>query len=246
MPETERYVMLVDLDSCSGCHACAVACKAEHRVPDGQFRTRVQSVEFGQFPKTQRQFVPTLCQHCEAAPCIDACPTGAIQANEFGIVSIREDTCVGSGPCVDACPYGAISLNLDEYVAQKCDFCSDRLAGAVAPEAASGTASQAIAGMVSGPLPGAAESETVPGSPSGTPSQAITGTVSPACVATCPTDAMHFGLTSDPGISALLNSGEYSGPTARWELQRTVPQVYYKGLKSTTRLQLARINSTNS
>lgn len=221
MPETERYVMLVDLDSCSGCHACAVACKAEHRVPDGQFRTRVQSVEFGQFPKTQRQFVPTLCQHCEAAPCIDACPTGAIQANEFGIVSIREDTCVGSGPCVDACPYGAISLDLDEYVAQKCDFCSDRLAGAVAPEAASG-------------------------SPSGTPSRTITGTVSPACVATCPTDAMHFGLTSDPSIKALLNSGEYSGPTARWELQRTVPQVYYKGLKSTTRLQLARINRTNS
>jgi tetrathionate reductase subunit B len=127
MRDSESYVMLIDLDSCSGCHACTVACKAENHPPDGTFRTRVQTTVHGVFPNVTKRFVPTLCQHCEEAPCMVACPTSAIEYNENGIVVVREDRCIGTGTCVEACPYGAIILNEEEGLAEKCDFCEGRL-----------------------------------------------------------------------------------------------------------------------
>lgn len=125
---SDALLMLVDLASCSGCHACAVACKAEHRPMPGTQRLRVQYVETGAFPDVARSFVPTLCQHCTDAPCMEACPVSAISRADDGTVEIDVASCVCSGPCVSACPYGAIAIDLGVGAAQKCDWCASRRA----------------------------------------------------------------------------------------------------------------------
>lgn len=119
--------MLIDLNSCSGCHACSVACKAEHRAPTGYYRNTVQYVESGAFPNVKRKFVPTLCQHCADAPCLDSCSSEAIIRKENGAVIIDQERCTGAGLCVDACPYGAIYMDPTSYKAVKCDFCESRV-----------------------------------------------------------------------------------------------------------------------
>lgn len=189
--ESQR-VMLVDVNSCSGCHACQVACKAEHRAPIGFVRTRVQTVMHGVYPNVAKQFVPTLCQHCVDAPCISACPVNAIDRVD-GIVRIDEDRCVSSGECASACPYGAIYLDDEDGRAHKCDFCANRLADGDEP----------------------------------------------ACVATCPTDALHFGYVNETHIATRLAEGGY---TEQWEREETRPQVWYKGLHAETLTELRRIN----
>lgn len=75
-----RLGMLIDLRTCIGCHACSVACKSEFDVPLGVFRDTVKYVEAGKYPHANRHFLPVLCNHCEAAPCFEACPIGALYA----------------------------------------------------------------------------------------------------------------------------------------------------------------------
>lgn len=128
-----RYAMALDLERCTGCHACSVACKVENDVPLGHFRTKVYYYDKGIFPKVQRAFLPVLCMHCEDAPCITACPTHSIRRGEDGVVRINKNTCVGVGACENACPYGAIYVDTDTRKADKCDFCSHRLAIGMEP-----------------------------------------------------------------------------------------------------------------
>lgn len=123
----KQYGMVVDLRRCAGCHACTVSCKSEHDVPLGSFRTRVDVLEEGKYPKVTRHFIPMLCNQCTDAPCIPSCPTEAIYRDENGIVHIDQDTCVGASACVSACPYEAIYINDQTGIADKCDFCADRL-----------------------------------------------------------------------------------------------------------------------
>jgi tetrathionate reductase subunit B len=122
-----KYTMLIDLNSCSGCHACSVACKAEHQVPIGHRRHTVQYVEGGAFPDVSRKFIPTLCQHCVDTPCLEVCAVNAIVKKESGAVVINQDLCIGTGACVDACPYGAIYMDPFSFKASKCDFCESRV-----------------------------------------------------------------------------------------------------------------------
>jgi tetrathionate reductase subunit B len=121
-----RLGMLIDLNTCIGCHACSVACKAEFDVPLGVFRDTVKYVEHGSYPHATRHFVPVLCNHCEDAPCLDACPTDAISRQPGGEVLINEGDCNLNRFCMAACPYGAIYEDPDKHVAQKCTLCSHR------------------------------------------------------------------------------------------------------------------------
>jgi len=141
---TRQYMMLIDLNSCSGCHACSVACKAEHRVPLGNFRHTVQYIESGMFPHVKRKFIPTLCQHCSDAPCLEVCSVSAIRRMESGAVLIDQDACVGSGCCVDACPYGAIFIDRESNTAIKCDFCESRVGAGELPACAATCPTEAI------------------------------------------------------------------------------------------------------
>ena len=130
---SKRYAMAFDLERCTGCHACSVACKVENHVPLGNFRTKVYYYDQGQFPQVRRHFLPVVCMQCEDAPCLKACPTNSISRGADGIVRINTETCTGAGKCEEACPYGAIYVNPHTSLADKCDFCSHRLEAGMEP-----------------------------------------------------------------------------------------------------------------
>ncbi|MEW6637605.1 MAG: 4Fe-4S binding protein, partial [Actinomycetota bacterium] len=104
------YGFIIDNRKCIGCHACTVACKAEHEVPVGVNRTWVKYIEKGEFPDTQRAFHVMRCNHCEDAPCVEACPVTALFTREDGIVDFNWDRCIGCKACTQACPYDALYI----------------------------------------------------------------------------------------------------------------------------------------
>ncbi|HKS68800.1 MAG TPA: 4Fe-4S dicluster domain-containing protein, partial [Ktedonobacterales bacterium] len=122
-----RYGFLIDQTSCIGCHACTVACKAEHDVPLGVFRTWVKYVEKGEFPNSRRHFLVERCNHCANAPCVAICPNGALFTRPDGIVDFDKDRCIGCKSCMQACPYDAIYIDPAEHTAAKCNFCAHRI-----------------------------------------------------------------------------------------------------------------------
>ena len=129
-------VMLIDLAICNGCHNCQISCKDEHvgndwtpiakPQPDtGQFWNKVVNLERGTVPKVQVTYHHSICQHCEDAPCIDACNVNAIYRRQDGIVIIDPSKCRGNQLCIEACPYeNVIYFNDDLNIAQKCTFCA--------------------------------------------------------------------------------------------------------------------------
>ena len=119
----KQAAILVDLQRCTGCHACSVACKTENDVPLGDFRMRVRYLEQPE-EKQQLSFVPLICMQCQDAPCLNVCPTSAIQRLNDGRVVIEEDKCCGNKACLTACPYGAIFINEKSQKAEKCDMLS--------------------------------------------------------------------------------------------------------------------------
>lgn len=169
-----RWGMLIDLDRCTGCDACTVACQTENKTPPGVSFAPVYRKEVGTFPSAKVQFIPTLCMHCDDAPCIKACPSRAIYRRQDGIVLVDENKCCGSRACIAACPYGAINYYAEPVAhyrtkpnlldrlfgntyqvgtALKCTFCAHRI---------------------------------------------DQGIYTPACVETCPTEARIFGDLDDP------------------------------------------------
>ena len=167
--------LVIDLDICVGCHACAVACKewntggygapladtdAYGAEPEGTWLNRIHTFEVAP-PEGPAQVVhfPKSCLHCDDAPCVTVCPTGAsYKRAEDGIVLVNEDTCMGCGLCAWACPYGARELDQVAGVMKKCTLCIDRIYNENIPEADR----------------------------------------QPACVRACPAGARHFGDIGDP------------------------------------------------
>lgn len=147
----KKFGWLVDTRRCFGCHACEVSCKEENDVPLGQFIRQTIYKDVGEYPKVARMFLPMSCQHCEDAPCIKACPCGALQKETGGTVAIDYNVCCGHGTCVDVCPYGALYMDPVAKQAVKCHNCYHRTE----------------LGM------------------------------EPACVPTCPSDALYFGDLND-------------------------------------------------
>ncbi len=130
--------LVIDVEKCNGCYNCQIACKDEHvgndwtpyakPQPDtGQFWMKLTETVRGSVPKVKVSYVPSLCMHCDDAPCIPACPGQAIYKRDDGIVIIDPQKCTGSRNCVDACPYGAIYFNEDLNLSQKCTMCAHLL-----------------------------------------------------------------------------------------------------------------------
>jgi Fe-S-cluster-containing dehydrogenase component len=185
-PAAKKLGLVIDLDICVGCHACAVACKEWNDggdfgpVPDadpygaephGVWFNRVHSYAVEQ--DTQRGtremtvHFPRSCLHCETPACVTVCPTGAsYKRAEDGIVLVDEDKCIGCQLCAWACPYGAREISAKRGTMQKCTLCVDRI-----------------------------YNETLDSADR-----------QPACVAACPTRARHFGDLGDPdsAISRLV------------------------------------------
>jgi Fe-S-cluster-containing dehydrogenase component len=178
--------LVIDLDTCVGCHACVTACKGwndqgtglsdqdpQGADPSGTFLNRVHSYQV-QPPDAEPQIVnfPRSCLHCDDAPCVTVCPTGAsYKRAEDGIVLVNESACIGCGLCAWACPYGAREMDAEQGVMKKCTLCVDRIYNEALPEA-----------------------DRVP-----------------ACVRTCPTGARHFGDLSDPGSAVSRLVAERGG-----------------------------------
>lgn len=169
-----RLGLVIDLDTCVGCNACAVACKQWNssgtsgpltdsapygKDPTGVWFNRIRNYEVGDYPVSRTVHFPMSCMHCEDAYCVDVCPTGAsYKRAEDGIVLIDPAKCMGCNYCAWACPYGARELDREEGVMKKCTLCVDRIYDTALPEAER----------------------------------------QPACVLTCPTHARAFGDLDDP------------------------------------------------
>lgn len=107
-----HYAMAIDLTRCFGCQACAAACKVANNLPKGVAYNTVYTdggghndTATGEFPNCSLGFLPFQCQHCTNAPCVEACPTGATQKREDGIVWVDDELCIGCDSCIAACPY---------------------------------------------------------------------------------------------------------------------------------------------
>ncbi|HZU01141.1 MAG TPA: 4Fe-4S dicluster domain-containing protein [Ktedonobacteraceae bacterium] len=121
-----KYAFVIDQRKCIGCHACTVACKAEHDVPIGVNRTWVKYIEKGEFPNTRRYFLVTRCNHCDNAPCVTICPTKALYKRADGIVDFDSTRCIGCKSCMQACPYDALYIDPYSHTAAKCNYCAHR------------------------------------------------------------------------------------------------------------------------
>ncbi len=187
LPETttQQLGLVIDLDICVGCHACAVNCKEwntgglsaplpDHEPygaePTGVWFNRIHSFEVvDETGDGQTVHFPKSCLHCEEAPCVTVCPTGAsYKRKEDGIVLVNPDTCIGCKLCSWACPYGAREYDEDAGIMKKCTLCVDRIYNSELP-----------------------------------PDMRV-----PACVSTCPVGARSFGDLANPqsDVSILVAS----------------------------------------
>lgn len=121
-----RYGMTVDQKLCVGCNACVLACKNENAVPEGEARCWTVQAERGVFPLLTMETRSERCNHCEDAPCVNACPTQASHYEDGGIVVVDPEKCVGCKACIVACPYEVRYMHPDGYV-DKCTFCIHRV-----------------------------------------------------------------------------------------------------------------------
>jgi Fe-S-cluster-containing dehydrogenase component len=108
--------MVIDLHRCTGCGACAIGCKKENNTPDGIFWAHFIHQTVGVFPNVKNNYLPTLCNHCENAPCVEACPVNpkAMYKGEQGLTLHDLEKCIGCRACENSCPYGVISFNAAE------------------------------------------------------------------------------------------------------------------------------------
>ena len=107
-PQGERrWVMVIDLRKCVGCHACTIGCVAENKLPPGVVYRPVIEEEFGTYPNVARRFIPRPCMQCENPPCVPVCPVRATFTNAEGIVEMDYERCIGCRYCLTACPYSA-------------------------------------------------------------------------------------------------------------------------------------------
>lgn len=113
-----------DMQSCSGCRTCQIACKDRNDLPIGMLFRRVRTFETGTYPSAKMYHASTSCNHCENPACVANCPTGAMQKAEDGTVVHDDGVCIGCETCVNSCPYEVPVLDESLGIARKCDACA--------------------------------------------------------------------------------------------------------------------------
>jgi molybdopterin-containing oxidoreductase family iron-sulfur binding subunit len=192
------WTMTIDLDRCTGCEACVTACQAENNIPivgeealakgrEMQW-IRIERYWEGEYPDVKLRFIPMLCQHCDAAPCETVCPVTATYHNQDGLNAQIYNRCIGTRSCSVYCPYEVRYFNynvhhwdkpLDEQlnpdvtvrekgVMEKCTFCIQRIRQAKDHAKDDGRR------------------------------RVRDGEMQPACVQSCPAEALVFGDRQDP------------------------------------------------
>ena len=129
----KRYGLVIDLDRCTGCQTCNVACKMEHNL-DQLSGIRVETVggphrdtPAGEYPNLSMYYLPIPCMHCSDPPCLPSCPTEAIYQRQDGIVLIDDERCSGCQECLDACPYNVLVYDSEKGKVWKCTLCAHRV-----------------------------------------------------------------------------------------------------------------------
>jgi Fe-S-cluster-containing dehydrogenase component len=227
-----KYAMAVDLDRCQGCRGCMTACKIENNTVEGNFWMYVFRFEQGTYPGTEMSFLPRPCQHCDNAPCVKVCPVGARFHRDDNIVLTDADRCIGCRYCELACPYGVNYFNWQQpekaqyaIVDWQDDSLDDITGGLVPPyknpdlDKLWGEEQRRTAG--GGHAKGIMEKCTFC-------VHRVEKGLDPACVETCPTDALIFGDVEDPTSPVSTYLREHQ----TWQLldeAGTRPNVYYIG-----------------
>ena len=197
-----RWGVSIDLKRCIGCQSCTLSCKAENGTPPGVFWTRVVESEQGIYPLAYRVFMPLRCNHCSNPPCVPVCPTGATyQREQDNLVLVDQDVCVGCHACAAACPYQARTIVAD--YAGYYGGTQKPYEKAKSQRWQVGTAQKCNMCV-----------------------DRIDQGLKPACVQSCPPNALCFGDLNDPQseISVLIKSRPNFAPHA--ELG-TEPNVFY-------------------
>jgi len=121
------YCIFTNPDKCISCHACEVACRVKHDVPQGSTLGKLVTLGpelINEKPKMSSLYIP--CFQCEDAWCIKACPADAIRRNEkYGTLYVLEDLCFGCQSCILACPWQIPQWNPKTGMIMKCDLCMD-------------------------------------------------------------------------------------------------------------------------
>jgi carbon-monoxide dehydrogenase iron sulfur subunit len=122
--------IFVRLDRCQGCHSCEIACAVEHSSGKSLFsaiseRPRPRKRLYVEY--VLEKGLPILCRHCEDAPCVQICHTGALSQDPItSVVTHDPERCVGCWMCTMVCPFGVIGRQKEKRIALKCDLCPDR------------------------------------------------------------------------------------------------------------------------
>ncbi len=131
-------------ERCIGCKQCEIACAVEHSKTKNLFTAIYEdplpTPRIHVTPTVGIKTFPNKCRHCDPAPCMQACPTGAItRISEYDTVVINEEKCIACGMCAIVCPFDVITykrswrITIDKEVAIKCDNCIDRVSRGLLP-----------------------------------------------------------------------------------------------------------------
>ncbi|OAG27400.1 molybdopterin-dependent oxidoreductase [Thermodesulfatator autotrophicus] len=116
-----KPVLIWDSKRCIRCRACMASCQMVHQLAPEETFMQVLIKEEGEYPQVKISFKQEICRQCQEAPCLEACPEGAIRRDKSGIVLVDKTLCVGDGACENTCPYSAIKVFREK--AYKCDMC---------------------------------------------------------------------------------------------------------------------------
>jgi DMSO reductase iron-sulfur subunit len=123
-----------DVDKCTGCEACQIACSIENQVERGMSWRRVYTFNPRRLPGVPSSHLSLACNHCADPPCMKYCPALAYEKNpETGAVTIDPGKCIGCKYCSWACPYDAPQFNPALGTMEKCTFCAHRIESGVEP-----------------------------------------------------------------------------------------------------------------
>jgi anaerobic carbon-monoxide dehydrogenase iron sulfur subunit len=140
-------MLQIDIERCLGCHSCELACAVEH----SQSKKLSLAINESPPPGYRVNVItgdgvvgPLQCRHCEDAPCVIVCPSGALVKSDDGPVLLKHELCVGCRLCLIACPFGVIYADAEGKAVIKCDLCRERLMAGEDPACVSACPTKAL------------------------------------------------------------------------------------------------------